>query len=147
MKRRQGSDVLPLLPKHEKPGWGRGDSRARRLSGARPSSWLMRRAMTRVLLVSAMMFAASIATAQVEFEKPPINYLEARPRDAISKLQQAIDAGRADHSERDRHVGVGYIGRTGHGGVPKSQMRPAERLTLAPAPSEAPEGKAADGPG
>jgi hypothetical protein len=45
------------------------------------------------LPLAAAVIWSSVASAQVDFEQPPIDYLKAQPDDPVSKLQVRIDAG------------------------------------------------------
>lgn len=48
------------------------------------------------VLTGFHLLLASDAVAQLEFENPPIEYSKATPHDAISELQQKLDAGAAE---------------------------------------------------
>ncbi|MCA9245557.1 MAG: hypothetical protein KDA42_00550 [Planctomycetales bacterium] len=57
-------------------------------------------------LAMLCLFPLSSARGQLEFESPPINYGEAHSHDAIAKLQQQLDAGKAELAWDDEH---GYL--------------------------------------
>lgn len=58
------------------------------------------------LAVTMTLLGGQLAWAQVDFEQPPIDYGNARPNDAITKLQEQIDAGDVDLTHED---GLGYL--------------------------------------
>ena len=59
-----------------------------------------------MLVLATILLGGQAASAQVDFEQPPIDYLKAQPDDAITKLQERIDAGEAELEHED---GLGYL--------------------------------------
>lgn len=57
-----------------------------------------------LLCLASVVLSARPAHAQLDYTKPPIDYLEATPRDAVSALQARLDSGDAN-LRFDRHFG------------------------------------------
>ena len=66
----------------------------------------VRRVVQVVLLAAGVASFASVARAEIPFEREPINYLTATPRDPVAKLEERLQAGK----ESLRHEAMqGYL--------------------------------------
>lgn len=59
--------------------------------------------VSRLLAAFAFLVVPGVASADDDFERPPINYSKAKPNNPIARLQEKIDAGKLHlpfHEER-----------------------------------------------
>lgn len=105
--------MMHFMRKGISPAKDRGQRAAGSSESAAHSPWsrffhspTVVRHLPAALLLLAITLWSCTASAQVDFEQPPINYLAAKPADVVTKLQERIDSGEADLKHEP---GLGYL--------------------------------------